>query len=257
MILTTNISPALIELLQDDKEIIDGLEVGPWFTISQIVTYKAQYSRYPFYFHGVNLANKSRMCPLSDRDIENYLFVTGSPLISIHLSFLKPIERAINLVIKRRFPKINPIKSKAYFISRIKKIISRINIPVLLENLDPIPGYDNYEIQPINICFVLQETGCNLLLDIGHARLSAEYLGIPPKEYISLLPLTKIKQIHVSGPRIRNGQLFDAHDTMQNIDYELLEHVLAKTNPNIITLEYIKEKEFLRDQLKRLRTIIN
>ena len=76
------------------------------------------------------------------------------------------------------------------------------------------------------------------------------------RDYLLQLPLERVVQIHVSGPRIKNGRLFDAHDTLQEEDYALLEFALQRTQPRVLTLEYIREKTALHEQLLRLREMI-
>jgi uncharacterized protein (UPF0276 family) len=56
---------------------------------------------------------------------------------------------------------------------------------------------------------------------------------------------------------MRKGRLVDAHEPLQDVDYALLDFVLENTHPQVVTLEYIRERELLRDQLFRLRSILN
>ena len=63
-------------------------------------------------------------------------------------------------------------------------------------------------------------------------------------------------QIHVSGPRVRNGRLYDAHESLEKVDYAVLEWVLARSRPQVVTLEYFKEREALRKQILCLRDIL-
>jgi hypothetical protein len=43
---------------------------------------------------------------------------------------------------------------------------------------------------------------------------------------------------------------------MQEADYQLLEFVLERSTPQVVTLEYIRRKDALREQLVRLRGIV-
>ena len=95
--------------------------------------------------------------------------------------------------------------------------------------------------------------GVACLLDIGHARVSAATLGADVHGYLADLPLERVVQIHVSGPRMRDGRLVDAHEPLEDADYALLDWVLARTQPQVVTLEYIREREALSRQLGRLR----
>ena len=64
----------------------------------------------------------------------------------------------------------------------------------------PYPGW-YLEIEPRRIAQVLSASHCDLLLDTGHARIAAEELGLAAKEYVAALPLERVAQIHVNGPR--------------------------------------------------------
>jgi uncharacterized protein (UPF0276 family) len=68
---------------------------------------------------------------------------------------------------------------------------------------------------------VIETTGCGLLLDLSHARLAAEELGMSSKAYIEALPVDRIREIHVTGI-----QHFDepwvAHAQAAGIDAETL-----------------------------------
>jgi uncharacterized protein (UPF0276 family) len=52
-----------------------------------------------------------------------------------------------------------------------------------------------------------------------------------------------------------SADLSDAHQPLLKDDYDLLEFILAKTHPQVVTLEYIQEADALREQLGRLRSI--
>jgi hypothetical protein len=91
---------------------------------------------------------------------------------------------------------------------------------------------------------------------MGHAQVSAAVLGMVVRDYVNRLPLARVVQVHVSGPRLRAGRLVDAHEPLQARDYDLLDFVLARTDPQVVTLEYIREREPLREQLHRLHMIL-
>jgi hypothetical protein len=256
MKLTTNISEALIEIINENIAPIDGLEVGPWLSPREVFNYREIFPQYPFYFHGGNIIDGVGIIPGTINKIGKYLQVTNSPWISLHITFLFPGIRRLFIRNNWRIPNINIIDAVNLFITKVKRTTSMLGVVPLLENLDPIKGYANVEIQPSIINRILQETNGRLLLDIGHARLSAERLEMTPEEYIAKLPMEKVDQIHVSGPRERNGVLFDAHEPLQGIDYRLLNFVLTQTKAKVITLEYIRNKELLLDQLLRIREII-
>jgi len=71
--------------------------------------------------------------------------------------------------------------------------------------------------------------------------------------YIGKLPLEKTKQIHISGARKENGQWRDAHEALSPEDFQLLEWVLGNCDPIVVTLEYFRKKDTLREQILRLQ----
>jgi uncharacterized protein (UPF0276 family) len=255
--LTTNLSDPLIELLHNNDAPIDAIEVGPWLSPKKILYYRKNLPNLPFYFHGCELINRIYLVPGAVSMVNNYLKTTESPWLSMHITFLLPGVRSIFVRRGWRIPSINPDRATQGFVQKVRKLSHNITVPVLLENPDPIPISDNYEIQPERITDILEATNCGLLLDIGHARLSAEVIGMKIEDYIEKIPLNRINQVHVSGPRIRNGRHFDAHESLQQIDYELLDFVLNRSKPQVVTLEYIRNIDALREQLTRLRSIIN
>ncbi|MEO7911118.1 MAG: DUF692 family multinuclear iron-containing protein [Roseiflexaceae bacterium] len=72
----------------------------------------------------------------------------------------------------------------------------------------------------------------------------------------SVVPLDRVRQLHISGPRLRDGVLFDAHEMLLNEDYALLEWVLRRTKPQALTLEYNREEAELGAELARLRVLL-
>ena len=139
----------------------------------------------------------------------------------------------------------------------MRALAAAIPVPLILENLDYCPGGAYEHIcEPDFIAAVLNETDAGLLLDLAHARVSAARLGLPIEDYLGQLPLERVRQLHISGPRSRDGVLFDAHESLLDEDYALLEWVLRRTQPLALTLEYNREEAGLREQLIRLRGVL-
>ncbi len=54
-------------------------------------------------------------------------------------------------------------------------------------------------VEPGLISRIIEETGCGLLLDISHAIITSIYIGMDPLEYLSKLPVHKLKELHFAG----------------------------------------------------------
>ena len=147
----------------------------------------------------------------------------------------------------------------------LRRLQVAATVPVLAENM---PRWTRcrpaYVVDPAFISGVVQEAGCGLLLDLAHARVAARYQGEPVRDYLARLPLNRLVEIHVSGPRplpaskgASGGRLFDAHEPVQEPDYALLAWVLERTRPRAVTLEYSKDRAQLKAQLDRLRRLLD
>jgi len=255
--LAANYSNALVELFAAGNPPVDMVEVGPWFNLAQISAHMETLAKVPFLFHGSRSLGLIDRLPWVLRKQRQYLDITNSPWASIHLALL-PLPA---FKFYRRFGLRMPRPSAAWAIKGVIENANRLQTdmgrPVLLENMPGLPlrGYMT-EIEPTRITQIIKDTGYNLLLDVAHARVAAAGLGIDIYEYLKALPLEKAVEVHTSGPRRVNGYLSDAHEPMQAIDYEILAWVLHNTRPRLVTLEYIRDKEALDEQLRRLRQMI-
>jgi uncharacterized protein (UPF0276 family) len=57
-----------------------------------------------------------------------------------------------------------------------------------------------------------ERTGCFLLLDINNIHVSATNHGLDPDEWLTGLPLDRVRQVHLAGHMQRDGLLIDTHD---------------------------------------------
>jgi uncharacterized protein len=254
-LLIADLSEILLELMTENPSIVDAVEVGPWFSIEQISTYRHKLPELPFLFHASNLIVEIGEDSGAEESIQDYLACTESPWLSVHLSVWDAgsLDRFMR---GERLPLPDPEESLTLLLRRLERLVGLVQVPVLIENIEPLPmdGYD-YWSQPEYICRVLERSGCGLLLDTGHLRVSADRLGMTEGTYLDQLPLERIMEIHISGPRRRAGQLLDLHESMQAPDYRLLELLLSRQAARAVTLEYIQDREKLSRQLMRLRRL--
>ncbi|MFT8340880.1 MAG: DUF692 family multinuclear iron-containing protein [Clostridium beijerinckii] len=144
-----------------------------------------------------------------------------------------------------------------------------LSVPLLLENSPDTPhdreAFDLYPyVMPEQIYKLVVENDVSFLLDITHAKITAKYRGWDVFDYIGRLPLDHVVEIHTNGSgHDENGFPMDTHQAMEEEDYELLEWVLNRTNPKIVTLEfnevetedYDKVIDSLEKQLTRIYDI--
>jgi len=118
---------------------------------------------------------------------------------------------------------------------------------------------------------VIQDTGCMLLLDLAHARITADTLGVDVKEYIQDLPLNRLVELHITGIRPYAGVLTD-HFELKKEGWENLKWALSEIRsgnwrkPRLAAFEYggvgdpfvwRTDKQVLKVQVPRLYEMIH
>ena len=88
--LAANLSDALLELMRSDEAAIDGVEVGPWFSVRQIRDYREALPGIPFYFHGADLIGRVSLIPGTLSKVASYRDCTASPWVSVHMTMWLP-----------------------------------------------------------------------------------------------------------------------------------------------------------------------
>ena len=117
--------------------------------------------------------------------------------------------------------------------------------PIISENLPFEPLIPEYGLSsdPELISKAIIETDTGLLLDISHARISADTLGVDDREYVEQLPLDRLHELHITGVRRYHGFLED-HFEMQPEDWPSTEwaaeqiKIGAWREPEIVAFEY-------------------
>ncbi len=126
-----------------------------------------------------------------------------------------------------------------HIVERVKRVQDHVGRPFLLENISfymYMPGCELSEAQFISE--ILEKADCGLLLDVNNVYVNSVNLGFDPIEHLRQLPLERTVQIHVAGHKRGQEMLIDTHGAaiIQPV-YELLEHVLGRTNVNAVMVE--------------------
>jgi hypothetical protein len=142
----------------------------------------------------------------------------------------------------------------------VNKLLEHGIKPILLENLPIYPNdmSSRFIYEPEFIRTVLHQTNTMLLLDLAHAQVTADQLNIGPEDYLKQLPLDRVWEIHVSGPRYLEDEqrLCDIHEALEDKDTRLLAWALRQCNPKLITLEYKGSPEQIYEQYLLLESVI-
>jgi uncharacterized protein (UPF0276 family) len=249
------------DLLTSGRVQIDRLKVGEWMDDAQLAAIAAQRPTLLHVSDGVIWPRGRRWVAEQARLVRQ----THAPWISVHLdigwTFLAyrwSGPTPIPLAVGRRWAVRTLQRLQAACPGGCEPFVLAENMP-RWTRCRPA-----YVVDPAFIAGVVQEVGCGLLLDLAHARVAAHYQGEPVCDYLARLPLDRVVEVHVSGPRpmpdsesAGDGRLFDAHEPLQNEDYALLQWVLERCTPRAVTLEYWQDRAQLVAQLRRLRVLLD
>lgn len=253
MRLSVSHSTALETLILTEQVRVDAIEWVDELSLTEIESGRSRLKGLSAHFHPGSV----RFSEAGLRHLTNYLAACPeSEVLSIHLTLLPRWISQPALKWRMYMPDWGGCGAVEHFISQVRWLQDQFDQPVILENMRALhPSRYRYETEPDNIRRVLADTGCELLLDLAHARIAAEARQMDVREYLKQLPLELTRQIHVNGarPDPRTGRLADAHESMREEDFELLEWILARANPRWLTFEYFREEpEILKAQLNRL-----
>jgi uncharacterized protein (UPF0276 family) len=145
-----------------------------------------------------------------------------------------------------------------------KGLIAWLGIPLLLENYNyhPTNAYE-YVCEPATFSALIAEIGCDMLLDLAHAQVSAYNMGRRDthgmRDYLAGLPLAQVREVHINHPYNDGGrQMLDLHGPIQASDLDLLRWTLERTlRAEAIMLEsHLPSEEAFMEEVKLLRQAI-
>jgi uncharacterized protein (UPF0276 family) len=128
----------------------------------------------------------------------------------------------------------------------VKHIVEKIRIvqdylerPLTLENVSYYTNSTPELSEAEFISAIVQESNCNLLLDVNNVFVNAFNHNYDPKEFIHNLPLNKVSYVHMAGHlQISDDLIIDTHgeDIIQDV-FDLYEMTLPLLNPVPVLLE--------------------
>ena len=83
---------------------------------------------------------------------------------------------------------------------------------MLVENPSTYLSFSHSEMSEQEfVANVLENTGCELLLDVNNLYVSSVNHGFSAEDYLAALPKDKVKEIHLAGYEDKKDYLFDTH----------------------------------------------
>ncbi len=248
-------SDALASLWPQEEAHPDLLEVTTWTSLEQVRRFQEFVPEQPLLLHGGNLLG-APLTEMQHKELVALVEQTNAPWVSAHIS-LWPWKILQDARQQGRQPSALDLGIHLeQFFARVRALREDLGVQLILENAPGLPGVENDpESDPETIAAVLEATGCAFLLDLSYAQTAAANWGYhDPERYLARLPLNRVVEVHVSAPsQMEDGRLVDAHEPLREQDYYLLNWLLQRTNPQVVTLEYWKDSRALLGQIRRLK----
>lgn len=225
MYFALNYSPQAADLVLSGQIEIDLFKTPPW---EWMVTEAAAIC--PVSVHFELRAGSGKLAQTNWDEIERFLKTTNTRYVNAHLDAkikdfsvdfenLAPAQRQ-ELVTEALIQDVTPLVN--HFGPRM----------ILVENA-PYRGPEQSRkcresSLPEVFHAVMHATGCGLLLDLAHARITAAALGIEPADYIAALPSKQIKELHISGIHEWTAGRLQDHLELLPEDWEWLDWALTQ-----------------------------
>lgn len=244
------------EILSLEEERLSFIELAPenWMEIGGALgrTLRQAVEQYPLTCHGLSLSLGSPE-PL-DWDFLKRLkrFFSEYPvqIYSEHLSFAK-CDNA-------HFYDLLPIpfceSAIAHVVDRIKQVQDFLERKIAIENVSYYCPLAAEMDEASFLRRILEEGGCELLLDVNNVYVNAFNHRYDPYAFIDSLPLEKVSYIHMAGHEKQSEDLIlDTHgDPIIDPVYDLLSWTLSKMPPPPVLLERDFQFDSFEDLLKEV-----
>ncbi len=226
--LSANDSSALRSLVRKINPPLDFVKVALEREIdSQLQSARALR---PVLLHGCGDLWRIGMAILPDLErLKRWIAVSNTPYLSVHLD-VQPEDMA----------HLTPGAALERIAINIEALREATGLEVALENVAHYAWSERprFITDPSWIEAALEMTQAPLVLDIAHARVSADHRGDNAEEYMAALPLEKTIELHLSAPRMEADGLRDRHLPLSEAEFDWLEWVLVRAKPQTMTLEY-------------------
>jgi len=224
MYLAINYSPSAARLLASGEIEIDYFKIPNWDWIVE----EARRLK-PVAVHFTLEAGNNSLAQVDWEKVGQLAQSTATPYINLHLDARQYY-----------YPDLSVDTTRPAEVERVYKIILSDVLRavkhfgperVIIEN-SPYQGLDGNTmflcVEAGLITRLIKETGCGLLLDLSHAIITAKFLAMEPDEYISQLPVQKVKEMHFAGiHRHQTTGLMMDHLSIQAEDWHWLDWALS------------------------------
>jgi len=235
----------------------DFVEVAPenWIGIGGYwkQELKKVLDKYPLYCHGLSLSvgSPEGVDVAFVKQVKQFLNDTQAVLYSEHLTFSKVDNAHLYDLLPIPFTQ-DAINRVVENINKVQDILGR---RLILENGSyyTVLEAEMTEVEFINE--IVQKSDCEMLLDVNNVYVNSFNHTYDAKEFISKMPLEKVKYIHMAGHyQVNENLIIDTHgaEIIHSV-YDLFEFTIQQLQHDIPVL---LERDFNIPELSELQTEI-
>lgn len=220
---------------------------------------KAIAEKYPLNCHGLSLSIGSPE-PLDMEflgKVKNFLDEWKIEVYSEHLSYSKCDNAHLYDLLPIPFCE----EAVKHVSERIKTVQDFLGRKLIIENVSYYTPVDPQMSEIDFVCSILEESDCDMLLDINNVYVNAFNHKYDAKEFLSKLPLERVRYVHMAGHEQKSEDLIIDTHGQPIIDpvFDLFEWTAEKLHPVPVLLERdynFGEMSELEEEMGRLNDIV-
>lgn len=240
-----------LELLIDNHLVDGGLVVAQTEAICE---------QYPVTFHGVGLSIGS----VDDLDfdylnkIKTYIKRYQPAWYSEHIAFTS----AKGIHSHDLLPLPHTEEAIKHIVDRISVVQDFLGQQILMENASSYLSYNSNEITEAEfVTEIVNRSDCHLLLDANNLYVNHINLNTNISDYLSTIPLERIKEIHLAGFEDKGDYLYDSHSrAVENPVWDIFTNLIEKIPGTATLIEWdndIPELNTLIQEADKAQSIIS
>ena len=219
---------------------IDFMEIAPenWIHVGGAMGKKLRYftERYPFLIHGLSLSIGSP-APLDEqlvRDIKEFMTEHNIRMYSEHLSYCGDDGHLYDLM-----PIPFTEEAVHYVAARVRRVQDILEQRIALENVSYYAPSDTSMTEVEFLLAVLEESDCDLMLDINNIVVNSINHGYDSHEFMQQIPADRLRYFHQAGHYVEAPDLrIDTHGAaVDDQSWQLLQDAYEHFGPVPTLLE--------------------
>lgn len=190
--------------------------------------------------------------------LAEFVALVDAPWCSDHLCF----TRAGGIALGQLTPLPRTVELAATIARKAQGVQDRVGVPFLLENISYYVDFPSELTEAQFITEVMERCSCGLLLDLTNVHTNAVNHGFSALEFLTLLPMERVVQVHLAGGHWEQGTLLDSHSHAVPEDvWQLLAWTLERAPVRGILIErddnFPADASELVGELDRARSMLS